>query len=318
MYGPTETTIWSMTQPIASLDGGISIGTPIANTQVYVLDKFRRPVPTGMPGELHIGGDGVARGYLNRPELTADRFVRNPFSDRPDARMYATGDLASFRPDGTMDFIGRADFQVKVRGYRIELGEIESVIEAQPGILEAAVIVKADDAADQRLVAFMVPRDGVAAQTAELRSALRAKLPEYMIPNEFVTLLEMPRTANGKLDRKALQAIRPEPVRQVTADALPQSETEKLIVDSWRKTLKLEHVGVNDNFFDLGGHSLLVVQLHNELKQRFSSPLSLTDLYQYPTVRSLSEYIASGSGGEALQKSASRGARRRALRKRSA
>ena len=232
--------------------------------------------------------------------------------------MYATGDLASFRPDGTMDFIGRADFQVKVRGYRIELGEIESVIESHPNVREAAVIVKADDAADQRLVAFTVPRVEHPPQAAELRAALRAKLPEYMIPNEFVTLVDMPRTANGKLDRKALQAIRPEPVRQVTADAQPASETEKLIAESWRKTLKLEHVGVNDNFFDIGGHSLLVVQLHNELKQRLSSPLSLTDLYQYPTVRSLSEFVASGSGGEALQKSMSRGARRRALRKRSA
>jgi natural product biosynthesis luciferase-like monooxygenase protein len=317
MYGPTETTIWSMTHSVETPEAEIPIGRPIANTRIYVLDKFRRPVPIGVLGELFIGGDGVARGYLNRPELTAERFVADPFSRAAGARMYATGDLAKFRPNGDIEFIGRADFQVKVRGYRIELGEIETLLEAQTGVRQAAVVVRAEDAADLRLVAYVVGDTGASLRTADLRAALRTKLPDYMVPSEILILPDMPRTANGKLDRKALQVLKSEPVRQASPDAAPQGEVEKTIADLWRKTLKLERVGVNDNFFDLGGHSLLVVQLHGQLKQALSSPLSLTDLYQYPTIRSLSEYLSSGRAGVASQQGASRGARRRALRSRS-
>jgi natural product biosynthesis luciferase-like monooxygenase protein len=315
MYGPTETTIWSLTHAVEAPQGDIPIGRPIANTRVYILDQFRRPVPVGMPGELFIGGEGVARGYWNRPELTSERFLADPFAGG-DARMYATGDLAKLRPDGNVDFIGRADFQVKVRGYRIELGEIESLLEAQAGIKQAAVVVRAEDAADLRLVAYVVGNHGATLQQAELRAALRAKLPDYMVPSEIVILTDMPRTANGKLDRKALQALKPAPVQQTVAEVLPQGDVEKTIADLWRKTLKIESVGVTDNFFDLGGHSLLVVQLHNQLKQALKTPLSLTDLYQYPTIRSLSEYLSSGNDGGASQLGASRGARRRALRSR--
>ena len=192
------------------------------------------------------------------------------------------------------------------------------MLEAQESVREAAVIVRADDAADQRLVAFVCAVPGQEIDTGGLREALRAKLPEYMVPNEFAELDDMPRTANGKLDRKALHAVKPKVARKVTADAAPTSDTEKTIADLWKKTLRLDSVGVTENFFDLGGHSLLVVQLHGELKQAVSMPVSLTDLYQYPTIRSLSESLSSGGGGKTLERSASRGARRRALRKRSA
>jgi len=318
MYGPTETTIWSMTAPVEDVSGGISIGRPIANTSVYVLDRYRRPVPPGIPGELFIGGAGVARGYLHRPELTAERFVPDPFAAEPGARMYATGDLAAFREDGSMDFFGRTDFQVKVRGYRIELGEIEAQLEAMADIAEAAVIVRSAEDGDERMVAFVVPAAGATPDHGALRSALRQTLPEYMIPNEFVTVADMPRTANGKLDRKALQAIKPAPAREVGEDAAPASDLENVIADLWRKTLKLDIVGRNENFFDLGGHSLLVVQLHGQLKQALDRPVSLTDLYQYPTIKSLADYLSGGASDATLKKGVSRGERRRALRQRRA
>jgi len=315
MYGPTETTIWSMTHPVTAAETSVPIGRPIANTRIYILDERRRPVPVGVAGQLYIGGDGVARGYLNRPELTAERFLADPFDSRQGARMYATGDLARFRPDGTVEFLGRADFQVKVRGFRIELGEIEAVLEGQPGVAESAVVVRAEDASDVRLAAYVVWQKDAKPDAAALKAALGAKLPDYMVPNEFIDVPAMPRTANGKLDRKALIAIRKAVVRE-TPEALPASETEKIIAELWKQTLKLETVGVDENFFDLGGHSLLVVQLHSKLKQKIPSPISLTDLYQYPTIRSLSGYLSSGAG-KALEKSVSRGAKRRALRSRS-
>ncbi len=318
MYGPTETTIWSMTAPVDDLEGGISIGRPIANTSVYVLDRYRKPVPPGIPGELFIGGAGVARGYLHRPELSAERFVPDPFAADPGARMYATGDLAAFREDGSMDFFGRTDFQVKVRGYRIELGEIEAQLEAMEDVAEAAVIVRTAEDGDERMVAFVAPAAGRTPDHAVLRGELRQTLPEYMIPNEFVTVADMPRTANGKLDRKALQAIKPAPAREVGEDAAPASDLENVIADLWRKTLKLDIVGRNENFFDLGGHSLLVVQLHGQLKQALDRPVSLTDLYQYPTIKSLADYLSGGASDATLKKGVSRGERRRALRQRRA
>lgn len=318
MYGPTETTIWSMTSAIDDPAKGITIGTPIANTQVYVLDKHLNPVPTGIPGELYIGGDGVARGYLNRAELTAERFVNDPFSDDADARIYATGDLAMYREDGAVDYLGRTDFQVKVRGYRIELGEIEARLEGLRAITEAAVIVRAADVGDERMVGYVTMAPGAALNSAELREELRSSLPEYMIPNEFVSLEYMPRTANGKLDRKALADIKPAITRTVEQDAAPTSELEKTIAELWRKVLKLDAVGLNENFFDLGGHSLLVVQLHGHLKQSIERPVSLTDLYQYTTIKSLAEFLTSGGDDSNIKQSLSRGQQRRALRRRRA
>lgn len=317
MYGPTETTIWSLTDDVSRPDEGVTIGRPIANTRVYLLDAMRQPVPEGTPGELFIGGEGVARGYHARSELTAERFLPDPFSSTPGGRMYATGDLARYRSDGRLEFLGRTDFQVKVRGYRIELGEIESRLEQCDGVAEAAVVVRDSDAGDQRLVAIYTVA-GSAPAVEALRTALRANLPEYMIPNEFQCVEQMPRTANGKLDRKALMAMEARPVRVVSKAAEPASDLERIIIELWKKTLKLDAVGLKENFFDLGGHSLLVVQLHGQLKQALDRPLSLTDLYQYPTVKSLADYLAGGGDDNKVKQAASRGERRRAMRQRRA
>jgi natural product biosynthesis luciferase-like monooxygenase protein len=318
MYGPTETTIWSMVSQVENLADGISIGKPIANNQIYILDKYRKPLPEGIPGELYIGGKGVARGYLNRAELTAERFFDDPFVKTPGSRMYATGDLATYREDGSLEYLGRTDFQVKVRGYRIELGEIESRIEAMPAVDEAAVIVRNDDSGDQRMVAYLCASDAQAMGEVDVRDTLRSSLPGYMIPNEVVVLPEMPRTANGKLDRKALLDIKPVQARAISEDAKPKSDLEMQIAELWKKVLKLDEIGLNENFFDLGGHSLLVVQLHNQLKEALDQPISLTDLYQYTTVATLANFLSSGVDNSKVEASASRGAQRRAQRRRKA
>ncbi len=318
MYGPTETTIWSTTSTVSGGTPEIHIGTPIANTRVYVLDAYRQPVPTGTSGELYIGGDGVARGYHDREALTAERFLPDPFAGG-DARMYATGDLVRWHEDGYLQYLGRTDFQVKVRGYRIELGEIEKHLEQLPAIAEAAVIVRAEDEADQRLVAYAVPVSGEAVDAQGVRASLRQSLPEYMIPNEVIQIDAMPQTANGKLDRKALVEIKPRvPAADTVSLLSAESDLEKQIAGLWCQTLKLDRVGVEDNFFDLGGHSLLVVQLHKQIREAVERPVSLTDLYQYPTVRSLAAHLEGDGKPASSVKGAQRGERRRALRRRSA
>jgi acyl-CoA synthetase (AMP-forming)/AMP-acid ligase II/acyl carrier protein len=316
MYGPTETTIWSTTSSVSS-GTAVNIGTPIANTRVYVLDKLLSPVPAGMPGELFIGGDGVARGYFDRPELTAERFLPDPFAGG-EARMYATGDLVRWHENGYLQYLGRTDFQVKVRGYRIELGEIEKQMEQLSAVQEAAVIVRAEDETDQRLVAFVVPAPDVSVDAQAIRSALKESLPDYMIPNEVIEIEAMPQTANAKLDRKALQALKPKPPVAAVASVSAESDLEKQIADFWCQTLKLDRVGVEDNFFDLGGHSLLVVQLHKKIRESVDQPVSLTDLYQFPTVRSLAQHMEGGSASSSPTKGAQRGERRRAMRRRGA
>ncbi len=310
MYGPTETTIWSSTHTVDRAPTSIPIGTPIANTQLYVLDANRSPVPIGVPGELYIGGDGVVRGYLNRPELSAERFLANPFRGGKAARMYRTGDLAKFRADGCVEFLGRTDFQVKIRGYRIELGEIEAVLGTASGVREAVVIAREDTPGDQRLVAYLVPA-GNAPDATELKEHLRAKLPEYMVPAHFVTLERLPLTPNGKVDRKALPA--PESVtttRQATYVA-PEGSVEQMLLELWQETLGQQEIGVEDNFFDIGGHSLLVVRLHRRLAGMIQHAISLTDLYRFPTIRALTEHLSSDGESKELTKSADRGARRR-------
>jgi long-subunit acyl-CoA synthetase (AMP-forming) len=307
-----------MTSSVDQPNDGISIGKPIANTQVYVLDKFRKPLPAGIPGELFIAGDGVARGYLNRPELTEERFTSDPFSSLDGARMYATGDLATYREDGALMYLGRTDFQVKLRGYRIELGEIESRLEAIPEVAEAAVIVRSADEGDQRMVAYITSDRSAAPDAAELRVVLRQSLPDYMIPNEFVTLEFMPRTANGKLDRKELAQIKPVIANRVTDDAAPTNDIEKTLVRLWQDVLKLDAVGMNENFFDIGGHSLLVVQLHTKIKEAIEQPVSLTDLYANTTISSLAAFLIGGADNRSVKQSVSRGEQRRALRRRRA
>lgn len=312
MYGPTETTIWSATEPIVGSPDVISIGRPIANTQLYILDQGLEPLPVGIPGELLIGGEGVVRGYLNRPELTDERFIPDPFSDRPGARLYRTGDLARWNEDGTIDFLGRMDHQVKIRGYRIELGEIETRLGQQEGVRECVVIAREDTPGDVRLVAYMVP-EKESLSDDDLRESLREHLPDFMVPSLFVELERFPQTPNGKIDRKALPAPDQVRARVQTEYKAPENELEEQITDVWKEVLYLETVGTNDNFFDLGGHSLLVVQAHRRLREVCEQPISLTDLYRFPTIAGLADYLATG-GDAAVQakQSQERGAKRRA------
>jgi hypothetical protein len=312
MYGPTETTIWSSTEAIMGSPDVVSIGRPIANTQFYILDAGYEPLPIGVPGELLIGGEGVVRGYLERPDLTEERFIPDRFSERPGGRLYRTGDLARWNDDGTIDFLGRMDHQVKIRGYRIELGEIETRLGLQPGIRECVVVAREDTPGDTRLVAYVVPNAG-SVEDDSLRTALRENLPDFMVPSLFVELARFPMTPNGKIDRKALPA--PDQVRgraKVEFKA-PENELEQLISDVWKAVLYLESVGTNENFFDLGGHSLLVVQAHRKLREVCEHKISLTDLYRFPTIAGLADFL--GTGGDAAvqaKQSQDRGAKRRA------
>jgi natural product biosynthesis luciferase-like monooxygenase protein len=296
MYGPTETTIWSSTETAGPGESVVNIGRPIANTQLYVLDEHLEPVAVGVPGELYIGGDGVTRGYWQRPELTAERFVPDPFV-KPEcaapggARMYRTGDLARWRPDGRIDFLGRADFQVKIRGYRIELGEIEAVLEGQPGVRQAVVVAREDTPGDVRLVAYLRTEPGLS--TDALREAIAAMLPEHMLPAHFVTVDEFPLTPNRKVDRKALPAPSAAPQREAAqAYVAPENEIEQKIAEIWVKVLGVPRVGSKDNFFALGGHSLLAVQAHREIRQSLgTSKLSITDIFRFPVLEALARHL---------------------------
>ncbi|MCC6456164.1 MAG: amino acid adenylation domain-containing protein [Caldilineaceae bacterium] len=289
MYGPTETTVWSMVYPVGPGVGPVPVGRPIANTQIYILDDQNQPVPIGVPGHLYIGGDGLAAGYLKRPELTAERFVPSLFD--PSRLIYKTGDIARYLPDGNIEFLGRADHQVKVRGFRIELGEIEAQLVRHPTVRQAAVIVREDEPGDKRLVAYIVPEEDRSLAPDELRRALKEHLPDYMIPTAFVSLERLPLTPNNKVDRRALPA--PESARPDldTGFVAPQTEIEQLLATLWQETLKLDQVGVHDNFFDLGGHSLLLTQLHSKLKERLGSAVSIIKLFQYPTISTFATYL---------------------------
>ncbi len=302
MYGPTETTVWSSVQrvPPGAAGASVPIGRPIANTRMYILDRHRQPVPVGVPGELWIGGAGVARGYLNRPELTAERFLPDPFTADPDARMYRTGDLARFLSDGTIEFLGRLDHQVKIRGYRIELGEIESRLREQPGVREAVVIAREDAPGDQRLVAYVVAERGTRAPSAaDLRARLAEVLPDFMLPAHIVFLDALPLTPNNKVDRKALP--RPDAVATEPAASAPRDGLEAQIAAVWREVLGSADVGVDDNFFDLGGHSLLAVQVHRRLQAALGPRLSLTDLFRFPTIRTLARYLEQNGRDNGVQ-----------------
>jgi len=290
MYGPTETTVWSTTHEVTSAEGSIPIGRPIANTEIYIVDRHFQPVPVGIPGELLIGGAGVARGYLNRPELTAERFVAHPFSNRPGARLYRTGDLARFLADGTIEFLGRLDHQVKLRGFRIELGEIESALCEHPQVREGVVVLREFTAGDKRLVAYFVP-NAPAVKVAEIRNHLKDRLPDYMVPSAFEMMERLPLTPNGKVDRKALPAPASIRAASETAFVPAQNQVEKRVAAIWQKLLRVERVGLNDNFFDLGGHSLLAVQAQAQLSEEFHTDVSILKLFQYPTISSLAKFI---------------------------
>lgn len=297
MYGPTETTIWSTTEMAAPVAGVVNVGNPIANTQVYVLDDAMKPVPIGSAGELYIGGASVARGYWQREDLTAERFVTDPFSDLPGARLYRTGDLVRWRTDGKLDFLGRADHQVKLRGYRIELGEIESLLDACPGIRQSVVIAREDTPSVVQLVAYMVT-DAPVIETA-LKEALSAQLPDFMVPAHFVTLEQFPLTPNKKIDRKALPAPAP---RRISTPATTQptagGSNQQKIAAIWERILGVTGISGRDSFFDLGGHSLLAVQAHREIRTELEVPsLSITDIFRCPTLSALTEVVDQKTGG---------------------
>jgi aryl carrier-like protein len=292
MYGPTETTVWSTTHHVGETAGSIPIGRPIANTEIYILDEDLHPVPINVPGELFIGGHGVVRGYLNRPDLSAEKFIPNPFGKRLGARMYRTGDVARYRSGGEIEFLGRADHQVKIRGYRIELGEVEAVLTHFPGVRESVVIARTDEQGDKRLVAYVVPEQPTVLSIGELRSFVRENLPEYMVPAAFIVLDAIPLTPNGKIDRRALPAF--ETVRrELEVDYVaPETEAEQTIARIWQEVLHVEKAGIHDNFFDLGGNSLLLVRVHSKLRSASNRDISLIEMFRHPTIAMLSKLLS--------------------------
>ncbi|MBL0730309.1 MupA/Atu3671 family FMN-dependent luciferase-like monooxygenase [Piscinibacter sp. HJYY11] len=300
MYGPTETTIWSSVHRVDTVDGIVPLGKPLANQAIYILDTRQQPTPVGVPGELVIGGKGVVRGYLHRPELTAERFLPHPLKGAAGGRVYRTGDLARLRDDGSIEFLGRFDHQVKVRGYRIELGEIEASLLSHTGVRETVVVAREDTPGDVRLVAYIVPSAKDSAPAAELKEHLRARMPDFMVPAHFVTLDALPQTPNGKIDRKQLPAPEASKAPVATeAFVAPASDLEEQIAAIWKDVLKLPQVGARDNFFDLGGHSLLAVQAHRRLRDTLQRDISITDIFRFPTIQSLSAYLGEGGVDDA-------------------
>ncbi|HEV3051032.1 MAG TPA: non-ribosomal peptide synthetase, partial [Longimicrobium sp.] len=297
LYGPTETTVWAAAAECVAGGGAPPIGPPVPNARCYVLDAYGTPVPPGTPGELYVGGAGMGRGYLGRPALTAERFVPDPFGCVPGARLYRTGDRVRHRADGALVFLGRADQQVKLRGFRIEPGEIESVLREHPAVREAVVMPREDAPGEVRLVAYVEPVPGAEPAPAALRALAREKLPEHMVPARFVALDAFPRTPNGKLDRRALPAPDPAPAEAEAAYAPPRTETERLVAGIWAAVLGAERIGVHENFFDLGGHSLLMAQVHDRLQERLGREVPMIDLFQYPTISVLARHL--DGGGEA-------------------
>jgi thioester reductase-like protein len=279
------------------------IGRPMENRRVYILDPDHQPTPIGVTGEIYIGGAGIARGYLNRPELTAERFLPDPFSSDPAGRMYKTGDLGRWRADGTLEYLGRNDHQVKIRGFRIELGEIEAALASHPGVQQAVVLAREDEPGEKRLVAYVVPAPAAGSaqdrsqhelSAEHLRAHLQPRLPDYMVPAAFVLLESLPLTVNGKLDRRALAA--PQQLAYASRQyQAPQGEVEEILAGIWQGLLRLERVGREDNFFELGGHSLLALQLLVKIHQALGHGLSVTDIYRSPRLRELATRIGAGA-----------------------
>jgi amino acid adenylation domain-containing protein len=292
-YGPTENTTFTCCHTVREerdLSPSVPIGGPIANTRVYVLDSFQQPVPVGVRGELYAGGDGVACGYLHQPELTAERFLPDPYSEQPGARLYRTGDQVRWRPDGTLEFLGRMDSQVKIRGFRVELGEIENVLLGQPNVREAVVVAREGFSGDKRLTAYLVPRVPTQPDNLALQAALAEKLPVYMVPDSLVWLDKIPLTANGKVDRQAL----PVPDARETQESVGQ-RTDVLeweLSRIWRKLFQRENIGRQDNFFALGGHSLLATRLAAEVEKALGASLPVSAVFQSPTIESLARRFA--------------------------
>jgi acyl-coenzyme A synthetase/AMP-(fatty) acid ligase len=355
--GPTEATI-GPTMYVA--DGqargvaGVPIGRPIPNIQVYLLDAHHQPVPLGVAGEICIGGVGLARGYLNRPDLTAEKFVPNPFTTTDPStplragdgrlttedgvaasggrwsvvggRLYRTGDSGRYLPDGPIEFVGRVDQQVKIRGFRIELGEVEAALKRHSNVREAVVLAREDAPGDQRLVAYLVPRDlrleigdsapdtlqsPISNLPRELRDFLKDQLPEYMLPTVFVTLDALPLTPNGKVDRKALAAPKGTRPELAATYVMPRNELEQTLAAIWQDVLLVDQVGIDDNFFDLGGHSLLMAKAHSQLQAALQREISIVELFRHPTIGALAEYLSKAPVVRSLQENADRAEKQR-------
>ncbi|MEX3967390.1 amino acid adenylation domain-containing protein [Paraburkholderia sp. EG286B] len=290
-YGPTEATVCATIAPLQPDAVRVSLGRPIANTRVYVLDAQLQQVPVGIAGEIHIAGSGLARGYLNRPDLTVERFIANPF-EGPHARMYKTGDLARFLPDGSLEYLGRLDHQVKIRGFRIELGEVESVIAGCAGVREALVVARATNGGAPSLLAYAIAHEAGAVTTADIRAHAQGKLPDFMLPSAIMLLDAWPLTPNGKIDRSAL----PDAERVTPQSVLaPRDTLEQQIADVWKAVLKLDAVGIDDNFFEVGGHSLDLVRVEIELEQTLGQHVPTMDLFRFPNIRSLADHLRGAS-----------------------
>jgi surfactin family lipopeptide synthetase C len=293
-YGPTETTVCATqfdVRPGTALDRNTPIGRPVQNSRVYILDPCMRPVPIGVRGEIYIGGEGLAIGYLNRPELTAERFVPDPFSDAPGERLYKTGDTARYLADGTIEFIGRVDYQVKVRGFRVEPGEIEAVLEQHASVRDAVVIAKNDRTGAKRLIAYIVPNEKKSSLVSDLRSFLKGKLPDYMVPSAFVVMESLPLTTNGKLDRDALPEPEVSRADLQSTFVAPRDEIEIHLSQIWERVMGVKPIGVTDSFFELGGHSLLAVRLFSDINRAFETDIPLAAIFQSPTIGEIASII---------------------------
>jgi amino acid adenylation domain-containing protein len=305
-YGPTEATVGALTFPVTIAraselhpSASVPIGRPLPNVRVYVLDRHLQPSPIGVPGELHIGGSCLARGYLNRPELTAEKFVPDPFSDEPGARLYKTGDLARLLPDGEVEFCGRADDQVKIRGFRVEPAEIEAALSGHAGIRDCVVVAREDDRQSTRLIAYVVAKPRASPAASDLRDFLASRLPSYMVPSIFVRLDALPRTPHGKLDRRALPEIDRAGLGGGAPRVEPRDAVEKTLAGIWAQLLRLERVGVHDNFFDFGGDSLLAMQFISRVSGAFPVEIPLHSLFAAPTIAAVAEVIRRAASGGA-------------------
>ncbi len=297
-YGPTECTTFSVTHEIREVPEGaksVPIGRPLSNSQAYVLDWNMQPAPVGVAGELYLGGDGLAKGYWNRPELTAERFVPSPFDPTGQARLYKTGDMARYREDGVIEYLGRTDHQVKIRGFRIELGEIETVLRQHPGVRDCAVVVGQDASGAKTLWAYAATGPGARPNWGEIRQFLRERLPEFMLPSAGLFLDALPLSPNGKVDRRNLPSIEAAPRANTASAVTPMTEAQQTVAEIWKKVLGARDIGLDDNFFEVGGDSLLIANVECELRPRFRTPFTITDLFEFSTIRTLAARL-SGEG----------------------
>ncbi|HEY6923349.1 MAG TPA: non-ribosomal peptide synthetase, partial [Steroidobacteraceae bacterium] len=304
-YGPTETVVGCCAHEVTGEDVGdanIPIGRPIAHTRMYVLDAHQQPVPVGVVGEIYIGGIGVARGYMNRPGLTAERFLPDRFGVEPRARMYRTGDLGCWRANGELQYLGRNDLQIKIRGYRVELGEVEAALLALPVVQAAAVTAHLGTNGDRQMTAHVVCTGPVS--PSALSAVLERRLPQYMLPARWNFVSAIPLTANGKVDRRALEAsplLAGERNGAVQRSTPARGRVQEIIAAVWKEVLGIPEVGIHDNFFDIGGHSMLVARAHQRLSERLDSRLTLLDLYQHPTIHALERHITQSTGSEGAE-----------------